>query len=311
MEKFLTTANVPPEFLQAAFLVGRVPRVALASDPRISYALYVPRKHYNPNPSKPADGDAVAALPKLPLLVSVHGTRRNLSSTYDALIPFAESTPCGILSPLFPAGLDSPIDLDSYMFLRSKTLRSDLALLAMLDVIARRWPGIETEKVYLMGFSGGGQFAHRFLYLYPERIAAISVGAPGSVTLLDEEKNWPEGIADTKLLFDRQVDKELIRQVHIQLVIGGADVKIHGEKAFWVWLQTMKMTRKSDEAPGDGDEKNIMVPMTQGRLETLQKLRTAWKEDGIESGFEVVDGVAHDGEGVRECVLQFMKSRMQ
>lgn len=311
MDNLLTTANVPPKFLQAAFLVGRVPRAALASDPRLSYALYVPRKHYNPDPSKSTNGDGVPALPKLPLLVSIHGTGRDVSSTYNALFPFADSTPCAILSPLFPACLDSPDDLDSYKVLRSKTLRSDLALLAMIDAVAHQWPGIETHRVFLMGFSGGGQFVHRFLYLYPERIAAVSVGAPGSVTLLDEELSWPEGIADAQFLFGKKVDNELIRQVPIQLVVGGADVKVHGGKDFWVWLQTTKIGRRNYQGAEDGDEANMRVPRTQGRLETLQRLQTTWKRIGIESGLDIVEGVAHDAEGVRECVLQFMKSQMQ
>ncbi len=72
---------------------------------------------------------------KLPLLVYIHGTRRRISAvdSDDDLVPFAEATPCAILAPLFPVGLDGPNDLDSYKLVRSKTLRSDLALLAMLD----------------------------------------------------------------------------------------------------------------------------------------------------------------------------------
>ena len=40
--------------------------------------------------------------------------------------------------------------------LRSKTLRSDLALLAMLDENGHGWLGINAEKVFIMGFSGEG-----------------------------------------------------------------------------------------------------------------------------------------------------------
>src|ERR1700760_4968868 len=95
----LTTLDVPQEYWNAAFLLGNIPLRALKSDPRISYALYVPPDHYtNPGPGNK----------KLPLLVSIHATRRNLSTAFDALIPFANSTPCALLAPLFPAGLDAP-----------------------------------------------------------------------------------------------------------------------------------------------------------------------------------------------------------
>jgi len=67
-------------------------------------------------------------------------------------------------------------------------MRFDLLLLAMLDEVADFWPGIQTEKVYMMGFSRGGQFIHRFLLLHPERLYAVSIGAPGRPTMLDSTR---------------------------------------------------------------------------------------------------------------------------
>ncbi|KAH9995004.1 alpha/beta-hydrolase [Xylariaceae sp. FL0662B] len=302
MEKPISTAEVPSQFLTAALLLGHIPQTALASDPRVSYALYVPPEHYSEN------ARITSIVAKLPLLVSVHGTRRNISNIYD-LVPFAQSIPCAVLVPLFSAGLDGPNDIDSYKVLRSKTLRSDLALLAMLDEVAYRWPGIETKKVFLMAFSGGGQFAHRFLYLYPERLAAVSIGAPGSVTLLDDQLDWPAGIKNVEDLFGRTVQKHLIREVLVQLVVGGADVDLPGGMEFWAWLQERKGWHKDVD-----DEKrsvNGILPIRQGRIHTLQHLRDTWKETGIETQMVVVDGVAHEAKGVRNTVLRFLRPLMQ
>lgn len=291
LQKPLSTADIPKQFLKAAFLLGHVPVKALASDPRISYAMYVPPSHY--------DTESV----KLPLLVSVHGTRRNISGLYgDELVSFADSTPCAILAPLFPAGLDGPNDVDSYMKLKSSTLRSDLALLSILEEVAQRWPGIQTDKIFLMGFSGGGHFSHRFLYLYPERLAAVSVGAPGRVTVLDEKQKWPAGIADVETLFDRSVNKELIRQVAIQLIVGSADDQLHGGEEFWAWARK-QIKRK----PDDGS----LAHMTKGRLQTLKELQAMWKEDGIDSQLKVVEGVGHESAKVRKDVLQFLGPLIQ
>lgn len=290
MTKPLSTADIPKQFLKTAFLLGHVPVKALASDPRVSYAMYIPPNHYEAGSSR------------LPLLVSVHGTGRNLSGLYgEELVSFANSTPCAILAPLFPAGLDGPNDLDSYKTLSSSTFRSDLALFSMLEEVAQRWPGIQTDKIFLMGFSGGGQFAHRFLYLYPERLAAVSVGAPGRVTKLDDRKKWPVGIADVDALFNRPVNKERIRQVPIQLIIGSADDKVHGGTEFWDWVQQFK---KKDN---DGS----LEPMTQSRLQSVRELQALWKEDGIESDLEVVDGVAHESDKVRKNVLRFLRPLME
>lgn len=54
----------------------------------------------------------------------------------------------------------------------------------------------------MAGFSGGGQFAHRFLYLQLERLHAVSTGAPGRITMLDENWKWPAGIKDVFEVFD-------------------------------------------------------------------------------------------------------------
>ncbi|KIW91201.1 uncharacterized protein Z519_08097 [Cladophialophora bantiana CBS 173.52] len=304
-KKALTTADVPARFLQAALLVGHIPLRAVACDPRVSYALYVPPHHYNPSPAQGED--------KVPLLVYMHGTRRDISAIHDAhgLVAFAETTPCAVLAPLFPAGLDGANDIDSYKLLRSKTLRSDLVLLSMLDEIAQRWPGVRTEKIFMMGFSGGGQFAHRFLYLYPERLAAVSVGAPGRVTSLDSQKKWPMGVADAEALFGRTVQADLLRKVPIQLVIGSADTVVHGGEEFWVWHREMKARDGSGRVEAGDCENGDLPQMDRGRLESIRGLQAMWKRHGIDSHLDIVPGVAHDDKGVRESVLQFMRPHLQ
>ncbi|KAI1136001.1 alpha/beta-hydrolase [Hypoxylon sp. FL0543] len=304
-DKPLTTREVPPQFLKPAMLVGHIPHRALASDPRVSYALYVPPRYYWDGHDARANDSARA---KLPLLVSVHGTRRYVYDI-EELAPFAESTPCAILTPLFPTGLDGPNDVDSYKQLRSKTLRSDLAILSMLDEVAVRWPEIDTDKIFLMGFSGGGQFVHRFLYVHPERLAAASVGAPGHTTALDDQQNWPAGTKDVESLLGKPIDKDLIKRVAIQLVVGDQDVKIHGGEAFWTWVRQLKARGGAGSGAASNAEK--YMSMDHGRLETMRKLRDSWERDGIEAQLDVVGGVAHDARGVRDAVLAFLEPRIK
>lgn len=292
MQKPLSTADVPSQFLHAALLVGHTPLKALASDPRVSYALYIPPEHY----------DTASSPKKLPLLVWIHGTRRKMNTLYsNDMVSFADSTPCAILAPLFPGGLDGPNDLHSYKTLRSESLSSDLALLSTLEEVAARWPGIDTDKVFMMGFSGGGQFTQRFLYLYPERLLAVSIGAPGRVSMLDSSKPWPEGIANVEGLFSRPVTTKSIQQVPIQLVVGSEDNYIHGGEEFWDWLRKMRTGEDQDQKSGD------LSAMRQGRLQTLQELHTAWEAERISSQFTVVDGVSHEAEKMRPHMLQFQQ----
>ena len=308
MAKPLSTADIPPQFLKPAFLLGHIPWRSLPRDPRISYALYIPPTQYPlPSPTSPPRA-------KLPLLVYIHGTRRSISAidSPDDLVPFAENTPCAILAPLFPVGLDGPDDLDSYKLLRSRTLRSDLALLDMLDEVGRRWPGVDTTRVFLMGFSGGGQFVLRFLYLYPERCSAVSIGAPGRVTVLDEGRKWPGGVGDVEKLFGREIGREEIKKVKIRLVIGSDDNVIHGGEGFWEWVREMKKKRKNG-ATKDGeedDEEGGLEHMRQGRLDTIKDLQAGWAEEGIQAGLDVVEGMGHDGRPARGVVLGFLREAM-
>lgn len=100
----------------------------------------------------------------------------------------------------------------------------------MIDEVAQRWPGIETEKFYLIGFSGGGQFVSRFFYLHSDRLLGLSIGAPGTVTSLDRSLEWPRGIKDVEEKFDGlTVDFGALRSVeHVQLLVGEQDIQPPG-----------------------------------------------------------------------------------
>jgi hypothetical protein len=109
----------------------------------------------------------------------------------------------------------------------------------MLDEVAVRWPGIATQRVFMMGFSKGGQFVQRFMHLHSERLKAASIGAPRRVTALDRNIKWPNGIQNVEEVFGPGVvvDKETIRRLSIQLVMGGEGNRIH---QFWKWLKEKK-----------------------------------------------------------------------
>src|SRR5690606_39266483 len=97
---------------------------------------------------------------------------------------FARAHRVVVLAPLFPAGMTEPGELSSYKLIRHGGIDYDRVLLGMVAEVAARYR-LAGERFYLHGFSGGGHFAHRFLYLHPERLAGVSIGAPGIVTLID------------------------------------------------------------------------------------------------------------------------------
>lgn len=270
IERPLSPWHLPPDHPAQLFLTGSTPLFALSSDPRVSYCLYVPRGHSNTDEPSP-------------LVVTVHGTHRNVGQVRDHFADFAEEHGCVVLAPLFPAGLTGPNDLDSYKFFTEPGFRPDLLLLDMIKEAAERWH-IRTDRFHLHGFSGGGQFAHRFFYLHPDRLASLSVGAPGRTTLLDSQTSWWRGTADSTELFGTVPDTEAMADLPVQLVIGEHDTHVE------VW--------EGAEQPGS-------------RMDRLNELRENWDRHGITTQLDIVPGVGHSDLAVIPAVLSFLSEHIE
>lgn len=199
-----------PRFI-ARYDTGVTPYWALQAEPRVGYRLCVPRG-YDP-----------AGASRHPLLVVLHGSMRE-----DHTAPFqdvVEATGTIVLAPVFPGGLVIPGDLDAYKFLRFEGFACDRLLLAMIAEVACKYR-LEQDgaRFALFGFSGGAQFAHRFLYLYPDRLHAVSLAAPGLVTLLDDRLPWWVGTGGMAEAFGVDpIDRNAIARVPVQIAVGALD----------------------------------------------------------------------------------------
>lgn len=200
-----------PRFI-ARYDTGVTPYWALGAEPRVGYRLCVPR------------GCDPAGASRHRLVVALHGSMRE-----DHAAPFqdfVEATGAIVLAPVFPGGLAVPHDLDAYKFLRFPGFACDLLLLAMIAEVAAKYR-LENDgaRFALFGFSGGAQFAHRFLYLHPGRLLAVSLAAPGLVTLLDDRRPWWVGTGGMAEAFGAPpLDRAAIARVTVQILVGAADV---------------------------------------------------------------------------------------
>jgi hypothetical protein len=222
--------------------------------------------------------------------VMQHGTARTATRYRDAMIDFAEEQRLVVLAPLFPAGIIDPDDLHNFKFLEYRGIRFDLVLLAMVDEVSRRVP-LETERFLLHGFSGGGQFAHRFLYAHPHRLLAASIGAPGRVTLLDDSTPWWLGTRDFARIFGAAPDVEEIRKVPIQLVVGDLDTE--------GW--EINNPQDSNWLPG-------LEKQGRTRIERLRTLQRNLEDHGIATRFDLVPGAGHQGVQVLDEVRDFFRA---
>lgn len=255
---------------------GQTTVYASRFDQRFAYCAYVPNDYEE-------DGDKT-----YPLAVIVHGTERGMLSYRDAFADFAEENGVIVLCPLFPANICFPGDLSSYKMLRAGDLHYDAVMLDMIEEMRERYR-IAGDRVMMYGFSGGGHFTHRFLFLHPERLLAASIGAPGVVTLLDFDHDFWVGVRDFEEKFGKKIDVEAMRRVAVQMVIGGND------------LETWEITITPDDAwwmPG-ADLAGA------NRNDRIRSLKASLEKHGIDVRLDVVAGVAHDDRDLISRVKEF------
>jgi pimeloyl-ACP methyl ester carboxylesterase len=249
---------------------------ASQKDQRFSYGCYLPESY---------DEDGTT---DYPLTVLVHGSTRNVDMLRHQFRDFAETHQTIVLAPLFPCGIVIPGDMHNYKRILFEDIRYDLILLSMIEEISALYR-IRGDKFLLHGFSGGGQFAHRFLYLHPERLAGVSIGAPGIVTLLDDSKPWWVGTGGMEELFGHAPDIDAMRRVPVQMVIGGDDVE--------TW-DIIVAENSSSWMEGVNDS-------GANRIERLRRLESNFLEHGIAVRFDVVPGVMHVGSQMHPMVQSF------
>lgn len=258
--------DAPPPRRLLYYEKGSTSQFACATDQRFSFCLHVPH-----------DYDEAAA-DRWPLIVLIHGTERGSQKYRDLFAQFADQERAIVLSPLFPCGIDEPLDLENYKFIEYRGIRFDRVLLSMVEQIGKRYR-LDAQRFLIHGFSGGGHFVHRFLYLHPGRLRAASIGAPGMVTLLDSTLPWWVGTADLERHFGIGVDVAAMREVAIQMAVGDADTE--------TWEITVPPQSRL-YMPGVNDAGRT-------RIERLRSLAASFEREGITVRFDLVPQVKHEG----------------
>lgn len=235
---------------------------ASKSDPRFSWCIYVP-------PSFAKDPKAHT------LAVLVHGSGRNQWEYRAAFQDFARFNKYVLLAPLFPANVRGDGFADGYKYMLEGDIRYDRVLLNMVAEVSTAL-NQDFGKFALFGFSGGGHFAHRFLYLQPDKLRAISIGAPGGITLIDPKTDYWAGTRNFNDLFGQSIDLAAIRRVPIQIVVGANDIE---EFTY----------------PGGAEARAIHLRLGKSRLERSQTLLKNYEALGLDVRRDVVPNCAHDG----------------
>ncbi len=148
-------------------------------------------------PAKPGELAHFAFVPKSALdsespsiVIAVHGISLSAREQIDAFTPWAAARGHVLLAPCF----DTPEDRD-YQRLgrRGRGRRADLALDLAIERLAVGLDARFPRRIFF-GYSGGGQFVHRYLMAHPDRVTAAVVAAAGWYTLPDARLAYPMGL---------------------------------------------------------------------------------------------------------------------
>ncbi len=127
-------------------------------------------------------------------LVAIHGIRRRAPQQAELFAARAAAAGRPVIAPLF-----DETRWPRYQQVVRKQ-RADLALLALMNDL--RLSGIwQTRHFELFGYSGGGQFAHRFAMLYPHLVTRLTVSSAGWYTFPDDSV-FPYGLQARRGLGD-------------------------------------------------------------------------------------------------------------
>ena len=279
MNDATATEELAPEAgakAEAIYDLGPTAIFACKADPRFHYCLYVP--------------PAVGKGEKVELLVAVHGTSRTSFLDFrDGFAGFARWNRMAVLCPIFPIGVRGDGARSGYKYMEEGDIRYDHVLLSMVEEVAAKYRQ-DWSTFAMFGFSGGGHFTHRFAILHPARLWAASIGASGSVTLLDPERDWWVGIRDIKERFGIAFDREALSRVPVQMLVGDAD------------LETWEITHK----PGGTYWMEGANDAGRTRPERLRALADSFERMGIAVRFDLVPGVSHERTKVLSRVEDFL-----
>ena len=195
---FIGTAAAIGLFAMLDAGVGRV------ADRSLAYHLFLP------------SGDG-----QKPLLVMVHGVSTDPATLIELTARRAAEHRTPLMAPDFHGD-----ELEGYQRLGDSELPL-LAARALANALAEaaRRLGNAPGPVNLMGFSGGGQFVHRFALFFPQLVRRLVIGAPGWYTYLDADEPYPYGTGASRARGDHEPNVPEFLKIPKLVAVGERDVE--------------------------------------------------------------------------------------
>ena len=238
---------------------GMVHMRHVSGDTALKYYVYVPKKRREPTSQ----------------FVSVHGVSRNAREHADMFASLAEQYGVVLVAPVF-----SRRDFGDYQRLgrAGSGRRADYAIQSITREVGKL-TGANCSKISLFGFSGGGQFVHRYTMAHPEHVQRVVIGAAGWYTCPEAEVRYPYGTAATHRLKGISFSVKKFLRVPACVLVGQWDIK---------------------HDPGLNQSARIQRQQGTTRLERgrrwIDMMNRAAMEHGMDTpySFSILTGVDHD-----------------
>lgn len=189
----------------AALEPGKLHVRHVNGDQSLKYFVYVPRE-------KNVDA---------PLFVTVHGVSRNARQHAELFAEYAEEYGVVLVAPYF-----SKRRFGDYQRLgrEGSGQRADLALQKIIHEV-EVLTGTDGSKLMLFGFSGGGQFVHRYAMACPDEVLKVVIGAAGWYTWPEDARKYPYGTAADARLEGVDFTLQKFLKVPACVLVGQWDIK--------------------------------------------------------------------------------------
>lgn len=230
--------------------------------------------------------DCVARVPEnlnsdAEVLVAVHGISRSPFQQIAMFSDMAEKRGAVLVAPLFDKKKWQGYQR---LFCRRKSRRADLALIKTLNSVYELL-GIKERKILLYGYSGGGQFAHRFAFVHPERVQAVALGASGWYTMPDVSISFPFGLGISVRKNDQiSIDAHCLAGVRYFVAVGDRDI-----------LLDRALNKKKEISARQGKNR---VERAQSWVEAMKEHIESCRAGGSVQ-LSILEGVAHS---FRQCM---------
>jgi len=152
-------------------------------------------------------------------IVAVHGIARGAREQANELARLADEYHAIVIAPLFDEDR-----FPDYQRLGRQGLgeRADRALQRIITDVEKTL-GASLTPFSIFGFSGGGQFAHRYALAHPNHIGRAVIAAAGWFTLPDETEAFPKGTGPCARLADLRFDLDELLEIPVLVVASVLD----------------------------------------------------------------------------------------